>query len=102
IILNPVAGCRAKAGLGGSNGGIVGLSVTQVQPHLVVGDVEAGQCLIPQRLRRIITLTQSLTTARRAPKNPPPGLDCRRSGYARLPSAHPRRILILIDAALSP
>ena len=49
IILNPVAGCRAEAGLGGSNGGIVGLSVTHVQPHLMVGDVEAGQCLIPQR-----------------------------------------------------
>jgi hypothetical protein len=25
----------------------VGLSVTHVQPHLVVGDVEAGQGLIP-------------------------------------------------------
>src|ERR1019366_8171904 len=30
IILNPVAGCLAEAGLGGSNGGIVGLSVTHV------------------------------------------------------------------------
>jgi hypothetical protein len=26
----------------------VGLSGTHVQPHLVVGDVEAGQGLIPQ------------------------------------------------------
>ncbi len=48
IILNPVGGCRAEAGLGGSNGGFVALSVTHVQPHLVVGDLEAGQCLIPQ------------------------------------------------------
>jgi hypothetical protein len=29
----------------------VGLSVTHVQPHLVVGDVEAGQGLIPMALR---------------------------------------------------
>ena len=48
IILNPVAGCPAEAGLGGSNGGILGVSVSHVQPHLVVGDVKAGQCLIPQ------------------------------------------------------
>ena len=48
IILNPVAGCLAEAGLGGSNGSIVGLSAIHVKPHLVVGDVEAGQCLIPQ------------------------------------------------------
>jgi hypothetical protein len=48
IILNPIAGCPAEAGLGGSNGGILGVSVSHVQPHLVVGDVKAGQCLIPQ------------------------------------------------------
>ena len=47
IILDPVAGRRAEAGFGGSNGSLVGLSVTHVQPHLVVGDVEAGQGLIP-------------------------------------------------------
>ncbi len=33
--------------LRGGNGSLVGLSVTHVQPHLVVGDVEAGQGLIP-------------------------------------------------------
>jgi hypothetical protein len=43
IILDPVAGRRAEAGFGGSNGSVVGLSVNHVQPHLVVGDVEAGQ-----------------------------------------------------------
>ena len=48
IILDPVAGRRAEAGFGGSNGSVVGLSGTHVQPHLVVGDVEAGQGLIPQ------------------------------------------------------
>ena len=47
IILDPVAGRRAEAGFGGGNGSVVGLSVTHVQPHLVVGDVEAGQGLIP-------------------------------------------------------
>jgi len=50
IILDPVAGRRAEAGFGGSNGSVVGLSGTHVQPHLVVGDVEAGQGLIPQSL----------------------------------------------------
>jgi hypothetical protein len=48
IILNSVTGCPAEAGLGGGNGGILGVSVSHVQPHLVVGDVKAGQCLIPQ------------------------------------------------------
>jgi hypothetical protein len=38
----------ANAGFGGSNGSVVGQSETHVQPHLVVGDVEAGQSLIPQ------------------------------------------------------
>ncbi len=48
IILNAVAGCPAEAGLGGRNGGIFALSVNHIQPHLVVGDVKAGQWLIPQ------------------------------------------------------
>src|SRR4029077_14833139 len=48
IILDAEAGCPAEPGLGGSNGGIFGLSVNHVQPHLVVGDVKAGQWLIPQ------------------------------------------------------
>jgi hypothetical protein len=47
IILDPVAGRRAEASFGGSNGSVVGSSGTHVQPHLVVSDVEAGQCLIP-------------------------------------------------------
>jgi len=48
IILDAVAGCSAEAGLGGSNGGLFAMSVNHVQPHLVVGDVKAGQSLIPQ------------------------------------------------------
>src|SRR5215204_1776701 len=48
IILDAVAGCPAEAGLGGSNAGIFAMSVNLVQPHLVVGDVKAGQSLIPQ------------------------------------------------------
>ena len=39
---------KTHVGFGGSDGHVVGLSVTHVQPHLVVGDVEAGQGLIPQ------------------------------------------------------
>ena len=65
IILNPVAGRRAEAGFGGRNGSVVGLSVTHVQPHLVVGDVEAGRRLFLSFMRRIRSLTRSLTTARR-------------------------------------
>jgi hypothetical protein len=48
IIFDPVAGRRAETGLGGSSCCVVGLSANHVQPHLVVGDVEAGQCLIPR------------------------------------------------------
>src|SRR6266478_5385026 len=48
ITLDAVTGCPAEAGLGGSNGGIFAMSVNHVQPHLVVGDVKAGQSLIPQ------------------------------------------------------
>ena len=39
----------------------------------------------PSFRRRIRRLTRSLTTARRVAKNPPPGVDCRRSGYALPP-----------------
>src|SRR5712691_9326335 len=48
IILDAVAGCPAEARLGGSNGGIFAMSVSHIQPHLVVGDVKAGQLLIPR------------------------------------------------------
>jgi hypothetical protein len=48
IILDAVAGCPAEAGFGGGKGGIFAMSVNHVQPHLVVGDVKAGQYLIPQ------------------------------------------------------
>src|SRR6266702_2869621 len=48
ITLDAVAGCPAEAGSGGSNGGIFAMSVNHIQPHLVVGDVKAGQWLIPQ------------------------------------------------------
>src|SRR5467141_4059290 len=64
IILDAVAGCPAEAGLGGSNGGIFAMSVNHVQPHLVVGDVKAGQISGPSISRRIRHLTRSLTTAR--------------------------------------
>jgi hypothetical protein len=48
ISLDAVAGGPAEAGLGGSNGGIFAMSVSHIQPHLVVSDVKAGQSLIPQ------------------------------------------------------
>jgi hypothetical protein len=53
-------------------------------PHLAVGDVEAGQMLIPQSLRRISSLAPSYATARQVLKNLPPGLVCRRSGLSPL------------------
>ena len=59
----------------------------------------------PSTSRKIRHLTRSLTTARaHCPlrKSAPPGLDELRSGYALAPSVQPRRILILIDAAVSP
>src|SRR6266436_1669199 len=64
IILDAVAGCPAEAGPGGSNGGFFAMSVNHVQPHLVVGDVKAGQISDPSISRRIRHLTRSLTTAR--------------------------------------
>src|ERR1700676_580982 len=48
IIIDTVTGGTAEAGLGSRNGGIFGLSVSHIQPHLVVVDVKAGQSLIPQ------------------------------------------------------
>jgi hypothetical protein len=48
IIPDPVAGRPAEAGLRGSNRGFLGMSATHEHPHLVVGDVKAGQYLIPQ------------------------------------------------------
>jgi len=46
--IDTVAGCSAEAGLGRRNGRIFALSVSHIQPHLVVSDVKAGQSLIPQ------------------------------------------------------
>ncbi len=68
IGIDAEAGGATDAGLGGGNGRVVGFSDTHVQPHLVVGDVEAGQMLIPQLLRRIRTLPQTCPTARRVSK----------------------------------
>ena len=64
-----------KPALAAATVGVVGLSGTHVQPHLVVGDVEAGQVSDPSFLRRIRSLTRSLTTARR-------DLKTRRRGWA--------------------
>src|SRR3990172_1652076 len=68
LILDPIPSRGAEAGFGGSDGRGVCLSETHVQPHLVVVDVEAGQALIPRRLRRIRSLTPSCSTARRVRK----------------------------------
>ena len=103
IGLDPVAGRGREAGLGGGRRRrVVGLSETHVQPHLVVGDVEAGQTSDPSIVETNQKLDPVLLDRQTGLENAPPGLGCRRSGYALPPSAHPRRILILIDAALSP
>ena len=49
IVLDAKAGRRREAGLGGGNVSAVALSVTHVQPHLVVGDMEAGQITDPSK-----------------------------------------------------
>jgi hypothetical protein len=69
IILDPIAGRRAEAGFGGSNGGVVGLSVTHVQPHLVVGDVEAGQglILIHETNQKLVPVTHDRQTGSEKP-----------------------------------
>ncbi len=69
IVLNPVGARGRDPCFGGGNTDRVGLSQTHERRHLVVVDVEAGQNLIPQKMRRIKSFTQSLTTARRLPKN---------------------------------
>ena len=48
ISFDPVAGRWRETRLGGGDSGGVGWSGTHVQPHLMVGDVEAGQMLIPR------------------------------------------------------
>ena len=81
ISLDPVARRPRNAGFGRRDvDGVSGWSETHVQPHLVVGDVEAGQMLIPRTLRRISSFTRPLATARRDLKTrrrgarPPVGL----------------------------
>jgi hypothetical protein len=71
----------------------------------MVSDVKAGQSLIPQfetnqTLDPVAHDRQSALTP--LGKSAPPRLDELRSGYALAPSVQPRRILILIDAAVSP
>ena len=78
----------------------MGLSGTHVQPHLVVGDVEAGQglILIHETNQKLVPVTHDRQTGS---EKPAAGVDCRRSGYALPSVSPPRRALILIDAALS-
>src|ERR1700687_5748815 len=93
---HPRCGSPAEAGLGGSNGGIFAMSVNHVQPHLVVGDVKAGQYLIPQfRDESDACPGRSRPPDRTYPRgeNAPPGLDALRSGYALATAVQPRRIL---------
>ena len=52
-------------------------------------------------MRRIRQLDPVAHDRQTGSEKPAAGVDCRRSGYALPPSARPRRILILIDAALS-
>src|SRR5829696_5439428 len=82
IILDPLAGRRAESGLGGSNGSVVGLSETHVQPHLVVGDVEAGQCLIPRDQETNQKLDPVAHDRQTGSEKPATGVDCRRPGAA--------------------
>src|SRR5258705_13027273 len=101
IVLDPVGGRSREPRLGRGGLGAQCLSVTHVQPHLVIGDVEAGQALIPR--------CRDESTAWSNPAQPPDGLESApsagsdlRSGYA-LPSTRPhRRSLILIVAEFSP
>ena len=51
VILDAVAGCSAEAGFGGRSGGVFALSVSHIQPHLVVGNVKTGQLSDPLILR---------------------------------------------------
>ena len=49
ILLDAVGGGGAEPGLGGGDDRGVGLTETHVQPHLVIGDVAAGQAAVPHR-----------------------------------------------------
>jgi hypothetical protein len=47
VDFDPIGGGGAETGLRTSGGRSIDVAKTHVQPHLVVGDVEAGQALIP-------------------------------------------------------
>jgi hypothetical protein len=67
IGFDPIHGGGAETGLRRSGGRGIDVAKTHVQPHLVVGDGEAGQALIPSFGLGIRCLSRPLLTARRHP-----------------------------------
>ena len=101
IILDPIAGRRAEAGFGGSNGSVAGLSVTHDRVKLLIRlMIEGSDIARPPHHRPPDEAVHG--------SRPPDGFrkTRRRRGLPSVgrrppPSACPRRILILIDAASS-
>ena len=49
ILFDTIGGGGAEPGFGRGNGRRLGLAETHVQPHLAVGDVAAGQAVVPHQ-----------------------------------------------------
>ncbi len=100
VLLNAIGGRGAKPGFGRGHGRRLSLAETHVQPRLAIGDVAAGQAVVPHRREEPASYpagrdrqpTRPFAGPRRSPDSP------RQSGYALLPSRTRRHFLILIDA----
>lgn len=81
IIFDPVGGRGREARLGCGGLGGKGLSRTHVQPHLVVGDMEAGQSVISLDSETNQQLGRAPPDRQTALKSAPPDVAGLRSGY---------------------
>jgi hypothetical protein len=82
VLLDAIGGGGAEPGLGRSYGRRLGLAETHIQPHLAVGDVAAGQAVVPHRREEPASYRPTATARKHGPLRGPAGRQIRNSGRA--------------------
>src|SRR5215469_5735588 len=82
ILFDTIGGRGAEPGFGRGDGRRLDLAETHIQPHLAVGDVAAGQAVVPHRGEKPASYRPTATARKRGPLRGPAGRQIRNSGRA--------------------